>query len=385
MASTPNILDELPWLTPTPRKTIKSQWQRHGRSALLLGALSAPLVYSLVMPDTPGDATRGAGTAVGAPQVIDSPFAPKALRPLSALEAEAWNSKVPEAKTAIASATPFSVTAAGGQSLSRSLQCMTAAIYYEAGNEPVDGQRAVAQVILNRMRSPVYPHSVCGVVYQGSERKTGCQFSFTCDGSLARVPSASSWARASAVAAAALGGYVYAPVGWATHYHADYVVPYWAQSLSKLTTIGRHIFYSWRGSNGSGAGFTSRYAGIEPDVATAALVAAASPIAPIDGAGVEITRVTSAERPMIGFGGALGELPTADAKAESKVTTKATEAAHPTVARGARWVIGGGMGGSGIRPYASRSLIPMPEDSAKIAVQDEAAAASKQASGAAKE
>jgi hypothetical protein len=93
----------------------------------------------------------------------------------------------------------------------RALQCLTAAIYYEAASEPDGGQRAVAQVVLNRVAHPAYPKTVCGVVYQGSERPS-CQFSFACDGSMARVPMRVFWDRARRVAADALAGYVYAPV-----------------------------------------------------------------------------------------------------------------------------------------------------------------------------
>lgn len=153
---------------------------------------------------------------------------------------------------------------ASGLDKARALQCMTMAIYYEAANEPTDGQRAVAQVILNRVAHPSYPGSVCGVVFQGSERRTGCQFSFTCDGSLARQPARASWDRARGVAAAALGGYVYRPVGLATHYHATYVLPYWASSLHNVGTIGLHTFYKWRGAAGRPDAFASRYRGGEP-------------------------------------------------------------------------------------------------------------------------
>jgi spore germination cell wall hydrolase CwlJ-like protein len=85
--------------------------------------------------------------------------------------------------------------------------------------------------VLNRMRHPGYPASICGVVYQGADRTTGCQFTFTCDGSLLRTPLASLWARSRKIAEDALSGRVYAPIGHATHYHADYVLPYWADSL----------------------------------------------------------------------------------------------------------------------------------------------------------
>lgn len=160
-------------------------------------------------------------------------------------------------------ARPF-VMRAGSTEHARALKCLTDAIYYEAANEPDAGQRAVAQVILNRMRHPTYPNSVCGVIYQGSERSTGCQFSYSCDGSMARTPARPAWLRAQRVAAQALAGSVYAPVGTATHYHATYVYPYWAPSLNFVGTIGAHRFYSWKGSAGRLSAFYRGYAGREP-------------------------------------------------------------------------------------------------------------------------
>lgn len=145
----------------------------------------------------------------------------------------------------------------------RALQCLTTAIYYEAASEPDAGQRAVAQVVLNRVAHPAWPNTVCGVVYQGSERPS-CQFSFACDGSLARKPMAVFWERARRVAAEALAGHVYAPVGLATHYHTSAVHPYWADSLSFIGTIGAHRFYRWSGAAGRPAAFVSAYAGGEP-------------------------------------------------------------------------------------------------------------------------
>ncbi len=150
-----------------------------------------------------------------------------------------------------------------GEDRWRALQCLTAAIYYEAASEPDAGQRAVAQVVLNRVAHPAWPNTVCGVVYQGSERPS-CQFSFACDGSLARKPMKAFWDRARRVAADALAGYVYAPVGLATHYHTTAVHPYWAPSLHFLGTIGAHRFYNWAGHAGRPAAFTARYAGGEP-------------------------------------------------------------------------------------------------------------------------
>ena len=162
-----------------------------------------------------------------------------------------------------ASARPF-VLGGSTTDRARALQCMTMAIYYEAATEADAGQRAVAQVVLNRVAHPAYPNTVCGVVFQGSERSTGCQFSFTCDGSLARAPSRKFWERAQRVAMAALSGAVYAPVGLATHYHTVQIHPYWADSLTHVGTIGAHRFYRWRGEAGLPAAFRFAYSGGEP-------------------------------------------------------------------------------------------------------------------------
>lgn len=162
-----------------------------------------------------------------------------------------------------AAARPF-ILKSGSVGYGRALKCLSDAIYYEAATEPDSGQRAVAQVILNRVRHPSYPNSVCGVIYQGSERRTGCQFSYSCDGSMARAPSRFYHQRAGRVAASALAGYVHAPAGLATHYHTTEVNPYWAPSLHFLGTIGAHRFYRFRGSAGTRPAFFSRYAGSEP-------------------------------------------------------------------------------------------------------------------------
>jgi hypothetical protein len=161
-------------------------------------------------------------------------------------------------------APPFLAQAQSDTDASRATECLTAAVYYEARSETVDGQRAVAQVVLNRVRDRAFPHSVCGVVYQGSHRRTGCQFSFTCDGSMAYRRDPLSWARARSVAEAALAGNVYAPVGPATFYHTSAILPWWASSLSRIGSVGAHIFYRWRGSMENALSFRASYAGVEP-------------------------------------------------------------------------------------------------------------------------
>lgn len=145
----------------------------------------------------------------------------------------------------------------------RGLECLTAAVYYEARSEPLDGQRAVAQVVLNRVRHSAFPGSICGVVFQGSQRRTGCQFSFTCDGAMRRAREPGAWARAREVAEGALAGQVYAPVGLATHFHTTAIRPWWAPSMRHAVTVGSHIFYRWPGRWGDPNAFSQSYAGAE--------------------------------------------------------------------------------------------------------------------------
>jgi len=199
--------------------------------------------------------------APAAPGVADARYADAAL--LEDPEAPLEQGASGDLPGAGPIARPF-LLKAGSAGYGRALTCLTDAIYYEAATEPDSGQRAVAQVILNRVAHPSYPNSVCGVVYQGSERATGCQFSYSCDGSMARTPSRFYRERAQRVAMQALAGYVHAPAGLATHYHTTEVNPYWAPSLHFVGTIGAHRFYRFRGKAGSSPAFFARYAGAEP-------------------------------------------------------------------------------------------------------------------------
>jgi exopolysaccharide biosynthesis WecB/TagA/CpsF family protein len=190
---------------------------------------------------------------------------PDLLRPLSPEEAAKENAERPFVKRPDTPAGKF-VLHTDADDRDRALTCLAQAVYYEAASEGPDGERAVAQVVLNRMHHPGYPASICGVVYQGSDRPSGCQFTFTCDGSLLRTPVPVLWTRAHKIAEDALAGRVFAAVGHATHYHADYVLPYWADSLDKTVQIGRHIFYRLRSTLGEKNAFMQRYAGAEPEV-----------------------------------------------------------------------------------------------------------------------
>ncbi|RYD62981.1 MAG: cell wall hydrolase, partial [Sphingomonadales bacterium] len=165
--------------------------------------------------------------------------------------------------TSIQPASPFKLVGSPNDK-ARALQCLTTAIYYEAAREPDDGQRAVAQVVLNRVRHPTFPGTVCGVVFQGSEKR-GCQFSFACDGAMSRgQPARDSWIRAARVASDALNGSVFAPVGMATHYHTYAVTPSWNRSLVMTGVYGAHFFHRWKGYWGTAAAFRQAYTGHEP-------------------------------------------------------------------------------------------------------------------------
>ncbi|MFO0541901.1 MAG: cell wall hydrolase [Phenylobacterium sp.] len=131
----------------------------------------------------------------------------------------------------------------GGRAASRDLDCLTQAVYFEARGESPAGQAAVAQVVLNRVRKAGFPKSVCGVVFQGSTRGTGCQFSFTCDGSMNRTRESRAWSQARRIATRALSGAVMTAVGDATHFHTVHVSPGWSQDLREVAQVGLHIFY----------------------------------------------------------------------------------------------------------------------------------------------
>ncbi len=250
------------------------------RAAALVAACLLP--YALLSPtitlSLPADAAEVGPAGLGVePMPFEQPgesfpgsafyyLAPEPARAdTSTLSPDAhWDSAMGDGGMSIGpSARPLAQAASPVDHV-RALTCLTAAIYYEAATEPDAGQKAVAQVILNRLAHPAFPKTVCGVVYQGSERATGCQFTFTCDGSMARRPMAMFWNRAELVARAALAGYVYAPVGLATHYHTFQVHPYWDSGVNFIGQIGAHRFYRMQGPAGAPDVFAANYRGGEP-------------------------------------------------------------------------------------------------------------------------
>lgn len=294
-------------ISPAPRKS----WRK--RFAVLLAAITVPAMAA------PGGLTTLPGPALESTAALATRKAAEAAlpfeRPGMSFPGSAYFYMADPAGTALVALptdNPLAQGAESGRELgalidvgapakpffspgvglthARAAECLAQAVWYEAASESEAGQRAVAQVVLNRVAHPAWPSSVCGVVYQGSERSTGCQFTFTCDGSLRRRPSGATWARAQRIAAEALSGQVYAPVGLATHYHTLWVNPYWAGTLDHIGTIGAHRFYRHRGTNGTAEAFASTYAGLEPVVG--------SRTAPMER--VEATAPT-ANRPVIAY------------------------------------------------------------------------------------
>ena len=240
-------------------KNTESSNRRYLRNAvigiLLISGVTAGLWYAEHSPNSPkfGDASKRQNDTAMPP----SPEL-QIYKPLLPEEAKEENEKLPFSNAPIERALPLVLPSQDLQLIGRrnAADCLTSAIYYEAGYELNQGKRAVAQVVLNRVRHPAYPKTICGVIYQGAERKTGCQFTFTCDGSLVRRPSRERWEQARLIALGAISGVVEPSVGMATHYHANYVLPYWAPSLDKVAQIGTHIFYKWKGSWGRRRAFS---------------------------------------------------------------------------------------------------------------------------------
>lgn len=173
---------------------------------------------------------------------------------------------------------PFNPAAApfrfgGALDASRDLDCLTQAVYYEARGESLSGQAAVAQVVLNRVRHPAFPKSICGVVFQGAGGRSVCQFSFACDGSMRARREPAAWETAREIAARALNGAVVAAVGNATHFHTVEVSPQWGPRMMRVAQLGFHIFYRFGGRAGSAGAFTAEPEASSPEALTRSIYA----------------------------------------------------------------------------------------------------------------
>jgi spore germination cell wall hydrolase CwlJ-like protein len=297
-----------------------------GAIALLLAPFLWLAQHAPVMPPS----SLAQGQARLPPEAPPNPE-PLVFAPIPQDAARKANAAIPFARDRGPAAAPFVLTG-DPASQARATDCLAAAMLYEAGDDD-RGQRAVAQVVLNRMRHPAYPASVCAVVFQGSERRTGCQFTFTCDGALARTPSPGAFDRAQARARAMLAGSVFAEVGLATHYHTDWVHPVWSAELDKIAQIDTHLFFRWHGGWGTRRAFVQRYAGGEVGIPQLAA------LSPVHGASLTPEALAAASE---------GTLPSladpALARAEAALITSAS--ARKAAARGT-FVIDLAPGGNG--------------------------------------
>lgn len=239
----------------------------------LLFAAGAILLVLYLADARPGGLQPGIHHAKAPPANIIPAVLPVELAPVTTADAERQNAQIPFVTTHPVAARPFQFSGSDGDRV-RARDCLATAMLYEAGDD-AKGERAVAQVVINRARHPAFPKSICGVVFQGSDRVTGCQFSFTCDGALQRRYADAAWQRARAIADQMLAGSVDTSVGLATHYHTDWVRPYWSDSLEKIAAVDTHLFFRWPGFWGTPAAFRSGIGGVEPAITKMAPLSAA--------------------------------------------------------------------------------------------------------------
>ncbi|MBT2187121.1 cell wall hydrolase [Sphingobium nicotianae] len=247
--------------------------------ALMLGLIAAMAIAYVGLGGRPqgrgltapiGDTATAAGKPDSPVPVVE----PLVLDASNPDEARKLNAGIPFSNGPNPAARPFKLIG-DEATLARATDCLAAAMIYEAGDDAT-GERAVGQVVLNRLRHPAFPKTVCGVVFQGQERTTGCQFTFTCDGAMARTPSTAAWERARGLASQMLAGDVYKPVGYSTHYHTDWVMPYWSSSLDKVTAVDTHLFFRWKGWWGTPGAFAKQLAiPAEPAIAKLVLLSPA--------------------------------------------------------------------------------------------------------------
>ena len=244
---------------------------------LLAGRNFHPPAALANQPDDPRSAEVAAlpGDALEAP-LFTSDLPPALLAPGAMDAARASNSRNPFISGPIAAALPFRFKGSAAD-FNNARDCLALAAMAEAGQSDI-GQRAVIQVILNRVRHPAFAGTVCGVVFEGSQRSTGCQFTFTCDGSLSRRYSDANWAAARSRAEQALRGFVFAAVGTATHYHTDWVYPSWSPKLDKIAQVETHLFFRWPGRWGTNAAMTKPYRGGEASFAQLTAPVAPGPV-----------------------------------------------------------------------------------------------------------
>jgi spore germination cell wall hydrolase CwlJ-like protein len=226
------------------------------------------------------DAQRDRLAAAFASQLMQRTEVPSVVQPTSAqptnLSASANLLRASFTAPVNPQARPFHMS--GALDSARDLDCLADAVYYEARGETPAGQAAVAQVVLNRVRHPAFPKSVCAVVFQGAQGGSGCQFSFACDGSMNRSREPTAWRRSREVAAHALSGFVMPGVGNATHFHVAGLDPGWGPRLLRVAQIGLHVFYRFGGYAGSPNSFNGRPQPSSADAAPHVVYASMLPV-----------------------------------------------------------------------------------------------------------
>lgn len=276
----------------------------------LFALLCALAIGAVVHSSSPFAGTVGTAmrTALAAPPADIIPeVTPVELAPVTVEDARAANARIPLITKGFAAAQPFRYPG-DVDHRARARDCLAAAMLYEAGND-ARGQLAVGQVVINRVRHPAFPKTICGVVFQGSERATGCQFTFTCDGALTRRYSEAAWTRAKVNAEMMLAGVVDPAVGLATHYHTDWVRPYWSDSLEKIAIVDTHLFFRWPGYWGKPGAFRGNVSGDDAPIAKLAAISAQHALAlgpPTELAGVDVDAAAGAARVVPGAGTAAG-------------------------------------------------------------------------------
>lgn len=229
----------------------------------------------------------------------------------------------------------------------RQAQCLAEAVYYEARGETPAGQAAVAQVVLNRVRHPAFPKSICAVVYQGAQ--TGrCQFSFACDGAMRRNKEPRAWTRAQRVAEKALGGYVMADVGNSTHFHVTSLRPGW-RNMVQVAQIDSHVFYRFGGRNGAPGAFTDEPTDDMPYTLVADVQAQTQP---------DLTLVSSTSAPEVAPGAPAPALKPGAAPAAGPAKPAAAPAAKPAAKPAQAPTLSGG-GGGGMPAVITPPVIPL--------------------------
>jgi hypothetical protein len=231
-------------------RLIRPEGRTPGRIEGAMPAGTSPIQgvsHAALTLSRPDGSTPGVNRAVALASVTPAPIEPEIVQAASLkILSVARLHLAPKGETSLALRLPH-LDLADPETRAREQKCLAEAVYFEARSEPEAGQAAVAQVVLNRAKSGLYPGSICGVVYQNRHRFKACQFTFACEGKSLAIQEPQAWLIASRIAREVLEGETYLPaVGASTHYHADYVSPYWSRKLKRTDRIGRHIFHRLR-------------------------------------------------------------------------------------------------------------------------------------------